>query len=68
MNSIEKLSAAITMVEEARSVPLSASCVIHRSELLEQDRHGPGHVWGRQAGARQHAMVHPVVEELGPRR
>lgn len=35
MNSIEKLSAAITMVEEARSVPLSASCVIHRSELLE---------------------------------
>jgi len=35
MDSIEKLAAAITMVEEARSVPLSASCVVHRSELLE---------------------------------
>ena len=35
MNSVEKLSAAITMVEEARGVPLSASCVIHRSELLD---------------------------------
>lgn len=35
MDSIEKLSAAITMVEEARSVPLSASCVVHRTELLE---------------------------------
>lgn len=35
MDSVEKLSAAITMVEEARSVPLSASCVIHRAELLE---------------------------------
>ncbi len=35
MDSIEKLTSAITMVEEARSVPLSASCVIHRSELLE---------------------------------
>ena len=35
MDSIEKLTSAITMVEEARSVPLSASCVVHRSELLE---------------------------------
>lgn len=35
MNSVEKLSSAITMVEEARSVPLSASCVIHRTELLD---------------------------------
>ena len=35
MNSVEKLNAAITMVEEARSVPLSASCVIHRTELLD---------------------------------
>lgn len=35
MDSIEKLSTAITMVEEARSVPLSASCVVHRAELLE---------------------------------
>ncbi|MTA68038.1 MAG: ATP synthase subunit B/B', partial [Actinobacteria bacterium] len=35
MDSIEKLISAITMVEEARSVPLSASCVVHRSELLE---------------------------------
>ncbi len=35
MDSIEKLTSAIVMVEEARSVPLSASCVIHRSELLE---------------------------------
>jgi cell division septum initiation protein DivIVA len=35
MDSIEKLSAAITMIEEARSVPLSASCVVHRGEVLE---------------------------------
>ena len=35
MDSIEKLNSAITMVEEARSVPLSASCVVHRGEMLE---------------------------------
>lgn len=35
MNSIEKISSAITMVEEARGVPLSASCVVHRGEILE---------------------------------
>lgn len=35
MDSIEKLNAAITMVEEARGVPLSASCVVHRAEMLE---------------------------------
>ena len=35
MDSVEKLQSAITMVEEARSVPLSASCVVHRGELLE---------------------------------
>ena len=35
MDSIEKLNAAITTIEEARGVPLSASCVIHRSEMLE---------------------------------
>ena len=35
MDSVEKLTAAITMVEEARSVPLSASCVVHRAEMLE---------------------------------
>jgi vacuolar-type H+-ATPase subunit H len=35
MDSIEKLGSAITMVEEARGVPLSASCVVHRAELLE---------------------------------
>jgi F0F1-type ATP synthase membrane subunit b/b' len=35
MNSIEKLSAAITLIEEARSVPLSASCVVHRGEILD---------------------------------
>lgn len=35
MDSIEKLNTAITMVEEARSVPLSASCVVHRGEILE---------------------------------
>jgi len=35
MESVEKLTAAITMVEEARSVPLSASCVVHRAEMLE---------------------------------
>ena len=35
MDSIEKLTSAITLVEEARSVPLSASCVVHRAEMLE---------------------------------
>ncbi len=35
MDSIEKLSSAITMIEEARGVPLSASCVVHRGEMLE---------------------------------
>ena len=35
MDSIEKLNAAITLIEEARGVPLSASCVIHRGEILE---------------------------------
>lgn len=34
MESIEKLQAAITMVKESRAVPLSASCVVHRGELL----------------------------------
>jgi cell division septum initiation protein DivIVA len=29
------VDAAIKLVEEARSVPLSASCVIHRADLLE---------------------------------
>ena len=35
MDSIEKLNAAITLIEEARGVPLSASCVVHRGEMLE---------------------------------
>ena len=35
MDSIEKLNTAISMVEEARGVPLSASCVVHRGEILE---------------------------------
>lgn len=32
--SAEKVQSAIAMVEEARGVPLSASCVVHRGELL----------------------------------
>lgn len=35
MDSIEKLNTAIAIVEEARGVPLSASCVLHRGEMLE---------------------------------
>jgi vacuolar-type H+-ATPase subunit H len=35
LEAIDRLEHAITMVEEARSVPLSASCVLHRAELLE---------------------------------
>ena len=35
MDSVDKLMAAITMVEEARGVPLSASCFVHRGEMLE---------------------------------
>ena len=34
MESLEKLEAAVTLVKEQRAVPLSASCVIHRGELL----------------------------------
>lgn len=35
MDSVDKLVSAITLVEEARGVPLSASCVVHRGEMLE---------------------------------
>ena len=35
MDSVEKLASAITLVEEARGVPLSASCGVHRGEMLE---------------------------------
>jgi vacuolar-type H+-ATPase subunit H len=35
MDSIEKLNTAIAVVDEARGVPLSASCVVHRGEMLE---------------------------------
>ena len=35
MDSIEKLNTAIAIVEEARGVPLSASCVVHRGEMVE---------------------------------
>ena len=34
MDAVEKLTSAIKMVEEARGVPLSASCVVHRGEML----------------------------------
>ena len=35
MEVIERIDTAISMVEEARGVPLSASCVLHRGEILE---------------------------------
>ena len=35
MDSIEKLNVAVTLIEEARGVPLSASCVVHSGEILE---------------------------------
>ena len=35
MDSVERIEAAILAVEEARSVPLSASCVVHRGEMLD---------------------------------
>ena len=35
MEVIERLQNALTMVEEARGVPLWASCVLHRGELIE---------------------------------
>lgn len=35
MDAVEKLTSAITLIEEARGVPLSASCVVHRAEMLE---------------------------------
>mgnify|MGYP003345494830 CR=1 FL=1 len=34
MEALDKLASAITKIEEAKGVPLSASCVIHRGELL----------------------------------
>jgi len=35
MTVVERLQSAITTIEGARGVPLSASCVVHRGELLE---------------------------------
>jgi len=35
MGGVENLEAAIAAVEEARSVPLSASCVINRGAMLQ---------------------------------
>ncbi len=35
MESVDRVLGAIALVEEARGVPLSASCVVHRGELLE---------------------------------
>ena len=35
MDAIERIYAVITMVKEAKGVPLSASCVMHRGEMLE---------------------------------
>jgi hypothetical protein len=35
MDVIERVEKAIVLVEGARGVPLSASCVVHRGELLE---------------------------------
>jgi vacuolar-type H+-ATPase subunit H len=35
MDSIEKLNTALAIIEEARGVPLSASCVVHRGEMLD---------------------------------
>ena len=36
MEANERLAAVIQLVEEARGVPLSASCVVHRADILEQ--------------------------------
>ena len=35
METVDRVLGAISLVEEARGVPLSASCVVHRGELLE---------------------------------
>jgi len=35
MDSIDRLDAAIMMIEEAKKVPLSASVVVHKNEILE---------------------------------
>ncbi len=35
METVDRVQSAISLVEEARGVPLSASCVVHRGELLE---------------------------------
>jgi len=35
MEAVDRVQSAISLVEEARGVPLSASCVVHRGELLE---------------------------------
>jgi Fe2+ transport system protein B len=35
MDAVDRVQSAISLVEEARGVPLSASCVVHRGELLE---------------------------------
>ena len=35
MDAVDNIEAAISAVAEARSVPLSASCVVHRGEMLD---------------------------------
>jgi len=35
MEAVDRVQSAISLVEDARGVPLSASCVVHRGELLE---------------------------------
>ena len=35
MDSIDRLDAAIMMIEEAKKVPLSASVVVHKNEILD---------------------------------
>lgn len=35
MDAVDKLNAVVRYVEEARSMPMSASCVVNRAELLE---------------------------------
>ncbi len=35
MDVIDRIQGAVNLVEQARSVPLSASCVVHRGELLK---------------------------------
>ena len=56
METVDRVQSAISLVEEARGVPLSASCVVHRGELLELLD------GARNAFPHDFALAHQIIE------